>query len=66
MILVTSTERPFSDPYRSDFLDILGRITNTLPSVIESRVITIDEVVSLSEKHPVNLNIVYAQGEDPL
>ena len=66
MILVTSRERPFADPYRAEFLDILGRITSTIPSVVESKVITKDEVVHLSKEHPVNLSIVYAQGEDPL
>ena len=66
MILVTSTERPFSDSYRDDFLEILGRITNTLPSVIESRVITVDEAVRLSKIHPVNLDIIRVQGEDVL
>ena len=66
MILVTTTERPFSDFHRDEFLEILGRITNTLPSVIESRVITIDEAVSLSKMHPVNLDIIRAQGEDLL
>ena len=66
MILVTTTERPFSDSYRDEFLEILGRITNTLPSVIESRDITIDDARRLSEQHPVNLNIIYAQGEDVL
>ena len=62
MILVTSRERTFSGPYRSEFLHALGRLTNTIPSVIESKVITKDEAIYLSGKHPVNLNIIYAQG----
>ena len=59
---MTSKERPFADPYRSMFLEVLGRITNTIPSIIESKVIAKDDL----PKHPINFKIIDAQGEDVL